>query len=59
MAFVSIFIMHMSRMHMPLMQLNGPGERMSAPVSNAMPLTPKRGPQQGTQQQDIQPARQA
>ena len=59
MAFVSMFILLRPSKHMPLVPLNGAGERLPGPVRNAMPLTPKRGPQQGAQQQDIQPARQA
>ena len=59
MAFVSMFILHRPSKHMPLVPLNGGRERVPGPVRNAMPLTPKRGPQQGAQQQDIQPARQA
>ncbi len=59
MAFVSMFILDRPSKHMPLVPLNGAREHLPGPVRNAMPLAPKRGPQQGAQQQDIQPARQA
>lgn len=67
MPFVLIFIVQLRcmRKSMRVMVPRGDRDRMPSPlltatvkaVSNAVQLPPKRGPQQGTQQQDIQPAR--
>jgi hypothetical protein len=57
MCFVSRSILHRPSKHMPIAPLNGGRECVPGTVLNAMPLAPKRGPQQGTQQQDIQQAR--
>jgi hypothetical protein len=59
MAIVLVVIMRKPSKHMPLVPLNVGRERVPSPVRNAMPLAPKRCPQQGPEQQDIQPARQA
>lgn len=68
MPFVPIFIvqLHCMGKSMRVMVPNGGRDRMSSPllsamvkaVSNAVQLSPKRGPQQGSNQQGVQPNRQ-
>ena len=65
MPFVPIFIVQLHSMR--VMVPSGGRDRMPSPlptamvkaVSNAVQLSPKRGPQQGRHQQGVQPNRQA